>query len=731
MSTFYLSAGIQFASILFLGLPLAVALTARDRSSPSLGWFLLAPALGAIVYLSLGTILHSFGLQSGWVFWGLTGLSAACLCLMLSRAKRPRPGLMLGGIAICLVAAALALAANAADLLFAGLDYFPLTNDDTFSYLGHIDQIRSVGWIEPRMSYPAGYVPLIDHAVFTRTPGVILVADFADILGLETHSSFFLMQRLALPMIALGATGLVMLVTSSLTAALLCFASLVFGNVLLHQILQQFNSSTMGTVIAPVIIAVALWTFRSERSERETVAGCALAGWACGTMAITSMEAHPFYLMAFGVVAIVPMVSERKWVKVLKGAGAFTALYLASSFPFVMKIWPALISQFVNAGNGHPGHPGDWIAATGFLMQASGVTFTTADKLSVYSIVPRIAAISVLASVAIAIVVLTWTAMTAARRSAVLRSDLVALICVALLLSFLQTVLYARGSGYALLKVTDYFAFVGAIVVSVAAFQLGLTSRRTVGGLLVALVGGYCAVAFVEKQQILALYGKRTALMPLSTSYRLGAASADAAVYPDLSVEPLNLFLYENRYGATRILFSASESNRYLPVGGAGLTEPRQIARMSRVGALGTVVADITYPADASAPVLKVAPAIGQTHIVQPDPHWSPPNGADVNSLWRWLSVSGRFVIYGPLAENQRTLQVNLAAGPDMHPDNRIELYVSGERLLTISPGELPRRVLVSLPALSKPENEGEIRVVGPTGGIHQLSVAKLLSVSR
>jgi hypothetical protein len=43
----------------------------------------------------------------------------------------------------------------------------------------------------------------------------------------------------------------------------------------------------------------------------------------------------------------------------------------------------------------------------------------------------------------------------------------------------------------------------------------------------------------------------------------------------------------------------------------------------------------------------------------------------------------------------------------------------------------LPRQISVTLPALSGIENEGEIRIVGPAGGIHQLSVAKLLSFPR
>jgi hypothetical protein len=70
MGAFYVSAGIQFASILFLGLPIALALIASDRSRYASGWLLLSPALGATVYFSAGTILHSFGLKSAAVFWG-------------------------------------------------------------------------------------------------------------------------------------------------------------------------------------------------------------------------------------------------------------------------------------------------------------------------------------------------------------------------------------------------------------------------------------------------------------------------------------------------------------------------------------------------------------------------------------------------------------------------------------------------------------------------------------
>src|ERR1700737_1816836 len=109
------------------------------------------------------------------------------------------------------------------------------------------------------------------------------------------------------------------------------------------------------------------------------------------------------------------------------------------------------------------------------------------------------------------------------------------------------------------------------------------------------------------------------------------------------------------------------------------------------------------------------APLEGQAHLVLPDPHWlAPGGGSTVDLLWRWLSVSGKFVLYGPLAQGRRTLEVHLAAGPAIRPDKQIDLYITGQLLPPLRSVELPRQIAVALPALSGIENEGEIRIVGP-----------------
>ena len=728
MTTLYFSGSFQFASVFILGLPFALALMTRDSGPKVFGWLLLAPALGASFYFSAGTILHSFGLRAFAVFWFLVGFSIVVSIVLLRFQKWPPMRVFLVGIGACFLGAACTLVLNSTDLVFAGLDYFPLTNNDTFSYLGFIDQIRMTGWIEPRISYPAGYAPLIDHAVFTRTPGVIFVADFADILRLETHSAFFLSQRMALPMIALGASAIVMITTGNWMATLLCFGSLVCGNVLLHQILQQFNSSTMGTVIGAVVIAIAIWTVRSERSEREQVAGHALTGWCCGTMAMTSPEAHPFYLIAFGLVAIIPVVRDRRMMWTISSAVAFVVSYFAASFPFVTKLWPALIEQFVNAGNGHPG---DWIASPGFLMQATGVTLTTNPSLMSYRIIPMITSISVLIIFVVSVAVLGWSSRRDGDRTRVLPSDLLALFLVAVAVSVIQAFLYGRGSGYGLLKLTDYFAFLAAVVISVAAYQLSLTESKATRRVLVGLIAAYCVVAFDGKLGVLGRYGERVAWLPLPSAYRLQASNSDNSVSADLSAEPLNLFLYENRYQAMHILFRASESDRFALPAGLETAAPRLIARVSHAGIPGSPVADVTYSVDLSMPVLKTVPAEGQIHLLLPNPQWLAAEGNVVGQLRRWLSVSGKFVVFGPFAANRRSLEAYLTEGPDLRRSNRIEIYFAGERIQSIAPDELPIRLSIPLAAQFNPEAEGEIRIVGPTAGRRQVSVAELRSVPR
>jgi hypothetical protein len=150
---------------------------------------------------------------------------------------------------------------------------------------------------------------------------------------------------------------------------------------------------------------------------------------------------------------------------------------------------------------------------------------------------------------------------------------------------------------------------------------------------------------------------------------------------------------------------------------------------MPRVGVAGITVADITYPAITTPDALTVMPAAGQIHLLWPDPHWLAPEGEEVGKLHRWLSVSGKFVIFGPLV--QRSLAVEIAAGPGLRPDNQIVLYLGGQMVQSIAPNELPLSINAPITIQRGPETEGEIRIVGSAAGIRQISVSRLRSVPR
>lgn len=543
-----------------IGLPISLALIGRRAAPRDWAWILLAPAFGATLYFSLGVDLHFVGLPSELTITLLTGVSIGASVFFIRRNRLPARGVALALSAVAIAAGA-ALSSNIADVSYAGIDYFPLTNDDTFSYLGLIDQIRTSGWITPPISYPAGYFPLIEHAIATRAPGAILASDFADVFRLDAHSAFFIVQRLTHPVVALGSAAIVLIVTGSIWAGGLCFCSLVFGNALLHQILQQFNSSAMGLIVGVTATAVGLWTVRVERTRREAIAGHAMTGFAIGSMAITSMEAHPFYLCVFGAVFLATTLRHRAWLNSAWYVLAFAAAYVLSSIPFLLQIWPALISQYIGA----TGRTDGAIAVPGFIMFAMGVGHQILPSLLNYRPIPIMTAIGVAAVLVLAIMWIGWQAMKP-RQNRILQTDAVFLFMIASIPLVLQIYLYSGGVGYGLLKLTDYFAFTGAVVISVSAASLSFMYGRQYMRVATGLVVVFCVVAVSEKRSILRLYYEQTARMPLPAAYQLDPAITSTVLDPSaFSMEMLNLFLYENRAGTTRISFEPVKSNRYRP----------------------------------------------------------------------------------------------------------------------------------------------------------------------
>ena len=557
MLEFCLLAILQFTVALLIGLPSGLLLasgTADKREAA--GWLLLTPAIGVTTYLAFATTFHFAGLGGEKVFYLLLLLPMA----LVATFARPSLKRALWPIGLTLLGAPITIGLNAADLTFAGLDYFPLTNDDTFSYLGLIDQVREIGWVKPTISYPAGFQPLLSHAVDLRAPSAIFVADFAHAFRLETHTAFFVTQRMFLPVTALAATGVVMLVTGNIWGACLSLASLIFGNTLLHQMLQQFNSSAMGTIIGTVVLAMLVWSGRRERSPRQAVVGYGLAGFAVGTMAITSMEAHPFYLVISGLIFFFNFLRSGHRRDFVKFGIAFLIGYLAPSMLFLLKIWPQIVGQYFMAS----AMQAKSIAVPGFLIFLSGISLGVPPRLLQYPPVPMLVAVGTVLTSLGASAYLLWRGFQPC--SSTLRShDGLVLGLFTATVFALEGFMYAAGIGYGLLKTADYFAFLNTVAVGVAAVQVAALGKPW-EYIAVWLFGLFCITACFGKVDVLSNYRGETMKGPLPSAYK-GDPSANGIDPSKLTMEQFNLYLYENRMGSSKIQIPAGRSNRFAPVG--------------------------------------------------------------------------------------------------------------------------------------------------------------------
>ena len=733
---------LQLGALLVIGSPATFLLAARDKSSAFLGWLLLTPAFGAAIYLGMATVLHSLGLDSPTVFFAV--LASACLTSVVVTARSMRRATLrrlLFGTALLAGGAAVAVALNAKDLLVVGLDaYFPLTNNDTFAYLGHIDQIRTVGWQDPGIHYPAGYVPVYAQP-HMRVPGVIFVADFADILGLGTHAAFFLSQRAAIPIIVLASTGIALVATDSLFASSVCFSVLLLGNFLLHQVLQQFNSSTMGSMVAPVVLALAIWTARDSRTRAEFVAGSAAIGLAMGTLAMTLPEAHPFYLLFLAVVFAYLAVARRQFRRLAEAFIVFILGFFVISSPLILGTLWELAFQYEHAA---AGHPGDWVAAPAFVIQASGINLLTSDVFSAYSIYMRLASLTFLAGFGLAFFAFAWWLVKPPAARGIMHSDVfVVFACAGVMLSF-QVFLYGFHIGYGLLKLTDYFAFLPSIVVGVGAVLVGraIDSRRgraLASLVLIVVCAGYMTVTVREKRFQLRNYSEYCQNAPAPADYRLDALGkgAPALVVPDLHGDSLDLFLYVNRWGPNHIWFRKDESYRFSPLQSTGGGEG-WMARIPRVAYWkrhATYFADITYvKGRPTSTLVEILPLAGQVRLI-PGHGWRDPDGEDPleerpSDMRRWLAGHGAFVVYGGSSLAGRALEMELGPGPDLRPDNVIEVTVAQRLLATVAVRDLPKRLVLPMPAFSMFELDGEIRITGAAAGQRQVAVSRLRTMA-
>ncbi|TAL75469.1 MAG: hypothetical protein EPN76_14825 [Burkholderiaceae bacterium] len=733
MIQFILYTLIAFCYCALLGTPASLFLASQCTSpkkqlarTKMLGLFVMAPIFGVVIQMYAGASIHAIlGLHPRLVVLITALLGGASVSLMVKQATFPRSEIptILIGLSASLAVAIIAILTNTIDLYHIAFNnYFPVTNGDTFVYLGYIDQLRISGHNVPVINYPAGYKPIIEAAFGGRDAVVAFAAAIADTLHLETHTAFFISLRLAFVVLATGVFGVLLLVTSSIVAASVGLFFATVGNFFLPQVLQQFSSSVMGAVLVLALVFIACW--ECERKNVNSNDGwSAIFGFTAGVLLLVSPETAVVAAFIAGLWFLVAHVGG--------GSARVTRSMRNSLIGFILGALPTLqhsvmfvYNQFTVAG----GRPGDWIANSAILLQASGLNFTTTVGLGSLTWLDAAGAIvtPLLYLVSISLVFLKGNNFNCLRRS----DNAMPVVFFSLISLLVAVVLFAVGSGYAMLKVIDYFSIFPALIFGLAAAVImkcpnSLLRKRCLVFSLVFLVF-FGVLASSKKILIFNRYANAVKGVPKLADLRLSHQPKDVpVVIPDFTGGSLDLFLYINRFSTTKLAFDTSESYRYDP-----LIQPKvgmPFVRLSAPGYGGNIFADITH---------KTPWAVG-LHLTEYDDAiivsgagWLPPDGSSGETMFRWLSSKGEFTVFqaGPL--EKRHIRMNIYRGPDLSPENRIEIQINGSVLKTIRPKDLPLQLDLIPGNLKCGANVGAIVIYGPNEGIRQVSVAKL-SASR
>ncbi len=233
---------------------------------------------------------------------------------------------------------------------------------------------------------------------------------------------------------------------------------------------------------------------------------------------------------------------------------------------------------------------------------------------------------------------------------------------------------------------------------------------------------GYAVFAGIEKFDIFSLYIEAiNGYLGLSIQKIRNRDNYNNPLIADLSGDPLDLFLYLNRFQKRHIHFD-SKSFRYRTDfdNNFGL----DIFRVTNPGYLSNVFADITHTDAWQNSILNIIPYDNAVKIY--GNNWLPPEGKNGTEMFRWLSYSGNFRLYIMDIQKSKIFKVKLVSGPDILPIHRIQLILSGKILSEISSAQLPVVFSVPLKNLKIGCNEGIIKIVGNNSGIRQLSVSHI-----
>lgn len=710
-----------------LGMPVSFLLALRCSDSKRAGVYAMAPILGVVIQIYFGIgfhVLFSFRprIVVGSVF--LLMVIFSFLIIRQSSVWRQEIKGVLYGLICIFVCGAIAILLNSADLHRIALDnYFPITNGDTFAYLGHIDQFRLTGQNTPVIEYPAGYKPAIEHAFGGRDTVVAFTAGLAEFLNLETHTAFFISQRLSFILLVTGVFGILFFITSSILVAIVGSLMAMAGNFFLHQLLQQFSSSSWGAVLALLLVFTFCWEIQRKRAEAES-SWSLLCGFIAGVLFMVSPETGVVTLFIVGFWFIVAHFNLY-FRLILKSVGSFVFGFILGVLPMLSR---SVLFAYNQANSVLRGHPGDWIANSAILFQASGIGFTTSVGLSSLSTIQVIGSVLTSLFYLFALLLIVVKIKKPGNLDFVEDSKPVALFAIASLL--ITIVLFYLGKGYSMLKTLDYFSFLHPLVFGLA-FGIVLKEHNLRFRGLVLFIGTafimfFVVLAIPEKYSILKSYARTVRGIPRISDLKLSNPSLNVAeVVPDLIGDSLDLFLYVNRFNNIKFAYYAEESNRYRPMTNPSFGMP--FVRVSVPGYRDKIFADITHTVP-----WQVDPYLvsydGTMRII--GPNWLSPEGSSGENLYRWLSLKGAFTLYLESSSLNRHIKMNIYPGPDLLPANTIEIQVNDLVLRIVRFKDLPLQLDFLVSNLKPGLNTGAVVVRGPFGGIRQVSVAQMSNIS-
>jgi len=725
MLIFTLYCTIIFIHLAALGIPLSLYLASIVEPNKKIGIYIMTPVFGLAFQLYFGTLIHSlFGLKPITVFLCIIVIAIVVLILIinLNNVKEYKKELFntKKGFGISIIVGIIALLINSMDLYQVPFnEYLPVTNADTFNYFGHIDQFRIVGENTPIINYPAGFQPRIEHAIGARDAVVAFSAAVAEVLKIETHTAFFISLRVVLMLLSVGVFSTLIFLTSSYKAAFFGLFFSIFGNFYLHQILQQFSSSSIGsTMVSAVLFTFSVYA--NNKIINHSQSWSIIPGLISGILLMTSPETGVVVLSVIAVWYVVDHL-DRNFSRILYSARNLIAGILLGSLPVLHLIVLFVYGQIIGSVSGHPG---DWIANSAILFQASGLGFIKTNGLNSLPITIIVCILITSAFYIISLIIIIKKII----KKKLNNNILMPIIIFSLVSLSIATVAFFLGKGYVLLKILDYFSIIPPIIFGISIlhifeFEIDYPFRNISIAFCSFFILFYGVIALKEKYEILNSYRKEVLGIPKLSLFKLkNILNIHTPVIPDLEGNSLLLFLYVNRFNTIKFAFDGEPVTKYRYIPNIYPTIGMPLARISLPGYRDKIITDITHKTPwQNKPYL--LDYDGVLKIV--DSNWLPPEGEHEETIFRWVSNKGLFKLLITEPDISRKLHLKINPGPDLTSENQILLIINQKIMLNINPNDLPISLDILLNKLEFGENIGEIFILGPKNGIRQISISE------